>query len=174
MLVLQGEQVVILLFPLFTFGVVPVFSEKEVRQFFTYCFLWISTNDVSSVSPLLVDTKHSCFTSPLSRRCVFGNSLMHLLWCNVTRLHCVVKEKATESNRHNNVMRWSNRNFNNPPLPSEQGPSTFEDRIVQIPGPSGQNGFQMSYPNVGFVCQMVFLKNNCCRLLSSLIKLVYI
>ena len=36
-----------------------------------------------------------------------------------------------------------------PPLP---GIWTFEDWIFQIPAPSGQNGVQMTYPIVGFVC----------------------
>ena len=51
---------------------------------------------------------------------------------------------------------------------------TLEDWIVQIPAPYGQTGVQMPYLIVGFVCQMPLLKNNRRRLLSSLIKLVYV
>ena len=65
-------------------------------------------------------------------------------------------------------MRRSTQNFNIPPLPNPE--DWTEDKI---PTPSGQNGFQMLYLIVGFVCQMPLLKNNHCRLLSSLIKLVY-
>ena len=46
---------------------------------------------------------------------------------------------------------------------------TFEDWIVQIPAPSGQNGVQMPYLIVGFVCHTL-LKNNRRRLLPFLIK----
>ena len=53
------------------------------------------------------------------------------------------------------------------------GIRSFEDWIVQIPTRSGQNGVQMPYPIVGFVGQMLLFKNNCSRLLSSLIGLVY-
>ena len=62
-----------------------------------------------------------------------------------------------------------------PPPPPEQTPGiwTFEDWIVQIPAPSGQNGVQMPYPIVGFVCHTL-LKNNRCRLLSSLIKTFFV
>ena len=53
----------------------------------------------------------------------------------------------------------SGRNFNIPPPPPPapgQTPSiwTFENWIVQIPAPSGQNGVQMPYPSVGFVCEI--------------------
>ena len=61
------------------------------------------------------------------------------------------------------VMRRWTRNFNIPPPPppgQTPGIWTFEDRIVQIPAPSGQNGVQMPYLIVGFVCQMPLLKNN--------------
>ena len=45
---------------------------------------------------------------------------------------------------------------------------------LQHPAPYGQNGVQMPYLIIGFVCQMPLdLKNNRCRLLSSLTKLVY-
>ena len=40
---------------------------------------------------------------------------------------------------------------------------TFKDWVVQIPAPSGQNGVQVPYHIVGFVCQMPFLKNKCER-----------
>ena len=51
---------------------------------------------------------------------------------------------------------------------SGQGPGiwTFDDWIVQIPGPSGQNGVQIPHLIVGFVCQMPLLKNSRRRLLS--------
>ena len=73
------------------------------------------------------------------------------------------------------LMRRSTRNFNIPPPPPGQTPGiwTFEDWIVQIPAPYGQNGVQMPYLIVGFVCQMPLLKNNRLRLLSSLTRLVY-
>ena len=71
-------------------------------------------------------------------------------------------------------MRRSTRNFNIPPPPGQTpGIWTFEDWIVQIPAPSGQNGVPMPHLIVGFVCQMPLLKNNGRWLLSSLIKLVY-
>ena len=50
----------------------------------------------------------------------------------------------------------------------------FEDGVVQIPAPTGENGVQMPDPIVGFVCQMPHLKNNCRRLVSAVVKLVYI
>ena len=62
-----------------------------------------------------------------------------------------------------------------PQLPSPghiPGILNFEDWIVQIPAPSGQNGVQMPYPIVGFVCQTL-LKSNRRRLLLSEIKLLY-
>ena len=72
------------------------------------------------------------------------------------------------------LMRRSTRNFNIPPPPGQTpGIWTFEDWIVQIPAPYGQNGVQMPYLIVGFVCQMPLLKNNRLRLLSSLTRLVY-
>ena len=49
-------------------------------------------------------------------------------------------------------MRQSTWNFNIPPPPWQTpGIWTFEDWIVQIPTPSGQNGVQMPYPIVRFV-----------------------
>ena len=43
-------------------------------------------------------------------------------------------------------MRQSTPNFNIPPSPGQsQDIRTFEDWIVQIPAPSGQNGGQMPY-----------------------------
>ena len=63
--------------------------------------------------------------------------------------------------------------------PRTQGkPRAFEllkIGLFESPYP-GQNGVQMAYPIVGFVCQMPPppLKNNCRRLLLSLIKPVYI
>ena len=59
-------------------------------------------------------------------------------------------------------MRRSTRNFNIPPPPPGQTPGiwTFEDWIVQIPAPSGQNGVQMPYLIVRFACQMPLQKNN--------------
>ena len=52
-------------------------------------------------------------------------------------------------------MYRSSRNFNIP-TPSGQNPGiwTFENWIVQIPVPSGQNGVQMPHPIVGFVCEI--------------------
>ena len=38
---------------------------------------------------------------------------------------------------------------------------------------SGQSGIHMTYPIGRFICQTLLLKNNCLRLLSSLVKLVY-
>ena len=53
------------------------------------------------------------------------------------------------------IMRRSTRNFNTPPSPGQSpGIWTFEDWIVQIPAPSGQNSVQMPHPIVEFVCQM--------------------
>ena len=40
--------------------------------------------------------------------------------------------------------------------------------LVQITGPLGQNCVQMTYPIIGFVCQMPLLKRNRRRLLLSL------
>ena len=53
-------------------------------------------------------------------------------------------------------MRRSTRNFNTL-LPPGHSPGiwTLEDWIVQIPAPSGQNGAQMQYPIVEFVCKML-------------------
>lgn len=66
------------------------------------------------------------------------------------------------------LLRQSTRNFNIPsPIPP--GIQTFDDWMVQIPAPSGQNIVQMPYPIVGFVCQIPLLKNNRRRLLLSLI-----
>ena len=59
------------------------------------------------------------------------------------------------------------------PLGKKRGIWTFEDWIVQIPALSGQNGVQMLYPIVGFVCQMPLFKNNRPRLLSFLTTLVH-
>ena len=52
-------------------------------------------------------------------------------------------------------MHRSTRNFNIPPPGQATGIWTFEDQIVQIPAPSGQNSVQMPYPVVGFVCLSV-------------------
>ena len=57
--------------------------------------------------------------------------------------------------------------------PINSGISTFEDWIVQVPAPSGQNGVQMPYPIVGFVCHTL-LKKNRRRLLLSLIKTFFV
>ena len=46
------------------------------------------------------------------------------------------------------------------------------DRPIPPP-PLGQDGVQIPYPIVGYVCQMPFLKNNRCQLLSSLMQLLY-
>ena len=51
-------------------------------------------------------------------------------------------------------MHKSTRNFNIPPPGQTPGIWTFENWIVQIPAPSGQNGVQMPYPIVGFVCEI--------------------
>ena len=73
----------------------------------------------------------------------------------------------------NTLMRRSTRNFNIPFPGQSPGIWTFEDWIIQISAPSGQNSVQMLYPIVGFVCQMPILKNNRRRLLLSLIELVH-
>ena len=63
-------------------------------------------------------------------------------------------QKQNLQGRHT-AMRRSNRNFNIPPPPGQiPGIWTFENWIVQIHAPSGQNGVQMPYPIVGFVCEM--------------------
>ena len=41
-----------------------------------------------------------------------------------------------------------------PPAGQTPGIWTFENWIAQIPAPSGQNGVQMPYPTVGFVCEI--------------------
>ena len=46
------------------------------------------------------------------------------------------------------------RNFNIPRPGQTPGIWTFENWIVQIPAPSGQNRVQMPYPIVGFVCEI--------------------
>ena len=59
------------------------------------------------------------------------------------------------------LMRRSTRNFNIPPTAGKS--RTFELLKIgsfKFPLPSGQNGIQMLYPIVGFVCQMPLLKNN--------------
>ena len=55
-------------------------------------------------------------------------------------------------------MRLSTRNFKILPTPTTRanpgqtpGIWTFEDWIIQIPAPSGQNGVQVHFPMVGFV-----------------------
>ena len=59
------------------------------------------------------------------------------------------------------------------PLGQSPAIRTFEDWIVQIPAPLGQNGVQMPYPIVGFVSHTL-LKNNRCRLLPSLIQTFFV
>ena len=53
------------------------------------------------------------------------------------------------------VMQRSIRNFNIPPAPRKNpGFWTLENWIVHISAPSGQNGVQMPYPIIGFVCEI--------------------
>ena len=55
------------------------------------------------------------------------------------------------------------QHFSHPTPPGK--PRAFELlKIVQILAASRQNGVQMPYSIVGFVCQMPLLKNNCRRL----------
>ena len=68
----------------------------------------------------------------------------------------------------------NNSKLQHPPTPGQTpGIWSCEDWIVQIPAPLSQNGVQIPYPIVGYVCQMPFLKNNRCQLLSSLMQLLY-
>ena len=54
-----------------------------------------------------------------------------------------------------------NSKLQHPPPGKTPGILAFEEWIVQIPTPSGQNGVQIPYPIVGFICQMPLLNNNC-------------
>ena len=107
---------------------------------------------------------------------------MRFTTLKVNRCTCTLKvnRKAKELPQQCSIycsvrlMRRSSRNFNIPTPGQGPATSTFEDWIVQIPGPCGQNSVEMPYPIFGFVYQMPLLKNTRRRLLSSLMKLLYI
>ena len=71
-------------------------------------------------------------------------------------------------------MRRSTQNFNIRPPGQSPGIWTFEDWIIQILPPSGQNGVQMPYPIVWFISQVPLIKNNRRRLLSFQSKIINI
>ena len=74
------------------------------------------------------------------------------------------------------VMRRSNRNFDIPPPPPGK-PRAFELLKIgwfKFPPPRAKMVFKCPTLSSDFVCQMLLLKSNCRRFLSSVIKLVYI
>ena len=113
----------------------------------------------------------SSTTKPLTNGFIFFNFSSQSSNCCAVNSKCQFQRFLFGKNLV--VMRRSTRNFNIPSPGQTPGIRTFEDWIAQIPAPYGQNGVQMPYLIVGFVCQMPLLKNNRRRLLSSLTKLVY-
>ena len=121
---------------------------------YVFIYIFFSSGNFSGISEALRQTLMSC---------AFWRRLLSLPY------HLSIFEDLEPS-----LYAPIKSKLQHPPPGQSPGIWTFEEWIVQIPAPSGQNGVQMPYPFVRFVCQMSLLKNNRRRFVSSVIKLVYI
>ena len=83
--------------------------------------------------------------------------------------YCVIIQTSRRGSAK--IMRRSIRNVNIPPPGQTPGIWTFEDWVVQIPAPLGQNCVQIPHPSTGFDRQMPLLKIKCFQWSTNVAKI---